>query len=389
MNFDSDSQQQPSQQTRRWIEEQLQLEELSGPDLASLKIAALPSFFESLEEANYAISEAKIEAVELAFGRPAESTRHYLQNIECGQLEQIDAIISGVAAQLKDQASDIDLENLEKQLNGFSTQTRFPRVSHYANQVLETAKLVDFSSVAPKPLSKQIAAALFHISAVRPSQRLEIQNQYVEQISPLGMDVCGDAVSGIDTRKLNLPFHLYQFFLEELICEEIEISDFIISSPVSASSVSLHPYKHDFGTLPSRLNGSGAPAKSPAELVAIALVATFILIPILLYLPTNTAPLRERNRHIKSTINAKHPVIIFDKHDPNKYAVKMVKMGQEIGRPLRLEVSPEHPGPFVNVPLSEIDPVEVTPEDIENDMHYKVLKILSGVKKKSKGQTDD
>lgn len=388
MNFDSDSQQQPSQQTRRWIADQLQLEELGGPDVVSLKTAALPSFFQSLEQANYAVSESKIEAVDLAFGRPVESTRRYLQNIECEQLEQIDSIIAGVASQLKNQMPNIDLENLRKQLNDFSMQRRFAKVSHYANQVLDIAKSVDFSSVAPNPLSKQIAAALFHISAVRPSQRLEIHNQHLEQISPLGMEACGDAVSGIDTRQLNLPFHLYQFFLEELTCEEIEITDFIISSPVSASSVSLHPYKHDFGTLPStRVSQSGGD-KSTSELVAWALLATFFLIPILLYLPTNHAPIQGRKKFIRSTLTQKHPVIIFDKHDPNKYAVKMVKTGQEIGRPVRLQVSPEHPGPFVNVPLSEIDPVEVTTEDIENDAHYKVLKILSGIRKR-KGLSDD
>ena len=65
----------------------------------------------------------------------------------------------------------------------------------------------------------------------------------------------------------------------------------------------------------------------------------------------------------------------------------MVKPGQEVGRPLRLKVTPEHPGPFVNVPLSEIDPVEVTAEDIENDTQYKVLKILSGIR--SEGPSDD
>jgi len=387
MNFDSDSQQQrPSQQSRRWIADQLQLEEVSGSDSVSLKTAALPSFFKTLEEANYAVSEAKLEAIELAFGRPVESTRRYLQDIESKQLEQIDSIIADVATQLKNQDAGIDLEDLEKRLSDFSTQNRLPKVSHYANQVLETATMADFSCVAPNPLSKQIAAAVFHISAVRPSKRVEIQNQYVEEISPLGVDACGKAISGIDTRQLNLPSHLYQFFLEDLNSEEIEISDFSIASPIPSTSASLHPYKHDFGTFSTGAGQQNA-GQQNAGLPAIFTAAVVVFALVIMALKASKEPSSSKTNRW-NTLSQKHPVIIFDKHDPNKYAIKMVKTGQEIGRPGRLEISPEHPGPFVNVPLSEIDPVEITTEDIENDAQYQVLKILSGIRK-SKGPIDD
>jgi len=379
MGSDSNYQQQLSKQSRDWIADQLQLEEFSDSDSASLQCAALTSFFQSLDQANYAPNKDQIEAVELAFGRPIESAGRYLQEIEFEHLEQIDTIVADIASQLENQASNFDLEIFEKRLNNF-LQTRNPKVSHYANGVLETARSADFSCVAPNPVSKRIAAAAFHMSAIRPSQRLETQSHYLEQISPMGVDVCTEAISGIDTRRLNLPFHLYQFFLEQLSSEELDASDFIISSPVSAASASLYPYKHDFGRLPS--TGTGQKEVGWSIFTAAAVVFAIVIMFL------KAAPdLGTRKLDRWKNIPTKHPVIIFDKNDPNKFAVKMVKPGQEVGRPLRLKVTPEHPGPFVNVPLSEIDPVEVTAEDIENDTQYKVLKILSGIR--SEGPSDD
>ncbi len=380
MDSDSNYQQQLSKRSRDWIANQLQLEEFSDSDSSSLQCAALTSFFQSLEQTSFAPNKDQIEAVEMSFGRPIESAGRYLQKIESEHLEQIDSIVADIASQLENQASNIDLEILEKRLNNF-LQTRSTKVSHYANQVHKTVKSVDFSCVAPNPLSKRIAAAAFHIAAVRPSQRLETQNHYLQQISPLGVDVCGEAISGIDTRRFNLPFDLYQFFLEQLSSEELDVSDFIISSPVSATSLSLYPYKHTFGTLRPKSSGqndAGWPAILTGAVIVFALV-------IMLLRATSHQGTQRTNRW--KNIPIKHPVIIFDKNDPNKYAVKMVKPGREIGRPQRLKITPEHPGPFVNVPLSEIDPVEVTAEDIKNDTHYKVIKILSGIR--SEGTSDD
>lgn len=362
----------------QWAKETLQLDVPTELGEKGLRAAALSSFFRSLEQGDFYTSESALDAVDVVFGNSPESSKSYVETVVASQLTEIDEIVQWYSTRLGVVPFDSGREELRQRLSAFHTQGTSPSTRNYAEQVLLAAEIAQSPLNDPNAVARQLAQAIFHISAIRSTKRNSIRNRYVHLFRDMHQTVeLKQAISqlGKNYQTPNKIFH--QPFLKQLTWTDYQTDNFKVTAPVASGAHSVVAYAKDFG----KLEPSYTQANSGFNWGWVIFAVFMGIVGPAIMRTSNSSKPKTPSYQTPRYGMSKTAVIVFDKNDPNKYAIDFVEMQESLGRPKTLRVSPEHPGPFVKVPLSEIDPVEVTNEDRINDPTFKLLKVLSDVKR--------
>ena len=231
-----------------WAKRVLELELPDDLNLEQLKGAGLDSFFRGLDESDYFPNPKKSAAVEVLLGKSPNLSREYNLSIERQHLQTIDAIVKQYSSQLGLVSLESAQEKLRSQLSPYRSQTSLAAVRFYAEQVQLAAGVTESPLDESNSLARTLAQAVFHIAAIRSSQRRIVRTEWVNRLKdshPLGDLQVAATIVETQYRIPNHKFH--QPFLQLVRWPEEQTELFQIAVPVSSDTRSVVAYSKDFG----------------------------------------------------------------------------------------------------------------------------------------------
>ena len=275
----------------------------------------------------------------------------YCQHQKEQQFELLDDVVEWFANELGERDSEWLRAQLDDRLMAYGSQSSLNEVRSYAEQIRLAARVTD-SPVDGKCLAAiKLARAVFHISAIRSTKRRQLRSRLIRRLQNEFSTVELMAAKRVLERKYNTPnesFH--RPFLNLLTWDEEQTEECRIGQPVSSNTQTVVAYSKNFGV--ANPTNSQQIKRTNWGWVAFAIFCG-VIVSVIARSPSTKKQFQ--NNVGPNQFSAKTSVIVFDKDDPNKYAIEKMNFVEAIGQPTRLIVSEEHPGPFVQVPLSEIN----------------------------------
>ena len=345
-------------QALTWAFAELELESFQELEESEFRRAAMASFFNNLRSNDFYAEEESAEAVEVVCGKSPYLVPGFTKHQKEQQLAFLDDVVEWFANKLGEQDTADLRDQLDLKLSEFSSQASLSDVRNYASQIHLAAQAIEMSSQESSRAAQSIARAVFQIAAVRSTKRRQTRSRLVRRLHNEYSRT--ELVEGkrVLARKYKIPndsFH--RPFLNLLTWEDDHAEEFRIAPPVASNTQTVVAYSKNFGVASPA--GSAGANSNQSNWGWLAFVIFFAGIGIASGWFFDSKK-DSQNNVTPSQFPPKVAVIVFDKDDPNKYAVEFVSMAESFGRTTVLEVSEEHPGPFVYVQLSEInrDPAE-------------------------------
>lgn len=143
---------------------------------------AMSAFFERLNSNESYVESKDAEAVDIIFGKPAQLCPSFQQHYTNQQFERLDEVVDWYAGMLGTAGSMRLVEMLGQKLSGYDSPGVPSEVYAYASRIYEIAPTVQPPADEPNLAVKKIIQALFHISTVRPSVRVQVRQQWTEKL---------------------------------------------------------------------------------------------------------------------------------------------------------------------------------------------------------------
>ena len=219
----------------RWAIDVLKLSLVADETDSQISGHASAAFFRSLEGDNFYANDEKLAATAWLVNRskhdPYLGGMAFLSADE-RLLEVVDGLIAELATTLGRSESDADADRVRQRLRDLQSDPLPPTVQRYAHRVLQADQVSKFPVTTTKPLSKDLAKAVFQVAATRSSRRCHVRQQLVDHFrEAFTRDELNEAIGELKVNFGIAHARFHQPFLTQLVWDADSIDKHSLPEP--------------------------------------------------------------------------------------------------------------------------------------------------------------
>jgi len=287
--FDNPTSHMPQAAALQWACEVLGLEP-QGQTIGSRETGrqALSVFFNRLNLNEFYVEPEDAEAVDIIFGKPAHLAPSFQKHYTNQQFERLDEVVEWYAGMLGTGDNERLIEMLGQKLSGYDSPGVPQEVYAYASRIYEIAPMVQPPTDEPNLAVKKIVQALFHISTIRPSARVQVRQKWTEKLQQEFSTMELTAAKSTIAQRYKTPSeNSHRPFLSMLTFDDTMLERYQIRSPV-ATGIQPRVFPRDSSSPNKQRTESGAGIGAIGT-VLFALMLSVILVSGIVKLITVTS----------------------------------------------------------------------------------------------------